>query len=67
MNLNLVVLRIHVLHKLKLEVMYMYGGPLKHVQHLQLYGSVSRLYSPSVFIGDCYIEHTLIETFIVNT
>ena len=32
-----------MLHKLKLVFMYMYGGPLKYVQHLYLYGSVTRL------------------------
>ena len=43
-NLNLAVLRIHMLHKLYLVVMDMYGGPLENIQHVYLYGSVTRLY-----------------------
>ena len=34
MNMNSVVLRIHMLHILKFVVMYMYEGPSQHVQHL---------------------------------
>lgn len=41
--LNIVVLRKHMLNSLKLVVMHMYGGPLKYVQHLYLYGTVTRL------------------------
>jgi hypothetical protein len=32
-NLNFAVLQIQLLHKELLVVMYMYGGPLKHVQY----------------------------------
>ena len=38
-----------MLQKVKVVRMYMYGGPFKHVQHLYLYGSVSRLQCISCF------------------
>ena len=46
MTLN--TIRIHMLHKLKLVVMYMYEGPLEYIQHLYLYGSVIGLYRMSI-------------------
>ena len=42
-NMNFAILRLRVLHKLQLIVMYMYGGPLQSIQHLYLYGSVIML------------------------
>lgn len=38
---NYHVLCIHILHKSYLVVMYMYGGPIKHAQHL--YASITRV------------------------
>ena len=34
----------HMLQKLNLVVMYMYEGPLENIQHLNLYGSVTKIY-----------------------
>ena len=40
-NLNFATLRIQM-PQIKLVVMYMYGRPLKHVQFLYLYGSITK-------------------------
>lgn len=42
-NLNFVVQCLHILHNLKLVLMYMYGGSLKNIHHLYRYGSVAML------------------------
>lgn len=42
--MNISVLCIHLLHKLKLVVMCMYEGPLENISHLYLYVGVTRLY-----------------------
>ena len=47
-NLNFVVLHIHMLHKLYLVVMYMYAGPLENIQLLYFYDSVTRLHGKSI-------------------